>query len=65
MKGYVIGQTKLIYDAYTRPLNSHGATVRLTVSAVISRSHGGDLISHDLLSVSTKDLPINTTGGLI
>ena len=43
-----------------RPLNSHGATVRLTVSAVISRSHGGGLISHGLLSVSTKDLPVLT-----
>ena len=48
-----------------RPLNSHGATVGLTVSAVISRSHGGGLISHGLLSVGTTDLPINTTGGLI
>ena len=45
---------------FCRPLNSHGATVRLTVSAVISRSHGGGLISHDLLSVSTKELPILT-----
>ena len=39
-----------------RPLNSHDATVSLMVSAVISRSHG-------LLSVSTIDLPVNTTGG--
>ena len=46
-----------------RPLNSHGATVKLTVSAVISRSHGGGLISHGLLSVSTTDLPVNTTAG--
>ena len=43
-----------------RPLNFHGATVRLTVSAVISRSHGRGLISHGLLSMSTKDLPILT-----
>ena len=43
-----------------RPLNSHGATVRLTVSAVISRSHGGGLISHGLLSMSMTDLPINS-----
>ena len=48
---------------HTRPLNSHGATVRLTVSAVISRSHGGGLISHSLLSMSMTDLPINTAGG--
>ena len=47
----------------SRPLNSHGATMRLTVSAVISRSHGGGLVSHGLLSLSTSDLPINTTGG--
>ena len=46
-----------------RPLNSHGATVKLTGLAVISRSHGGGLISHGLLSLSTTDLPINTTGG--
>ena len=45
---------------YIRPLNSQGATVRLTVSAVISRSHGGGLISPGLLSVSTKNLPILT-----
>ena len=45
-------------EGSSRPLNSHGATGRLTVSAVISRSHGGGLISHDLLSVSTTDLPI-------
>ena len=37
-----------------RPLNSHGATVRLT---------GGGLNSHGLLSLSMTDLPINTTGG--
>ena len=38
-----------------RPLNNHGATVRLTVSAVI--------ISHGLLFVSTTDLPSHTAGG--
>ena len=47
---------------HSRSLNSHGATVRLTVSAVISQSHGVGLISHGLLSVSTTDLPINMTG---
>ena len=47
-----------------RPLNSHSA-MRLMVSAVISWSHGGGLISHGLLSVSMTDLPINMTGGLI
>ena len=35
----------------------------LTVSAVISQSHGGGLISHDLLSVSMADLSIHTTRG--
>ena len=49
---------------YIRPLNSHDATVRLTVSAVISWSHGRGLISHGLLSVSTTDLPINLAGGI-
>ena len=49
----------------SRPLNSHSATMRLTVSAVISQSHDGHLISHGLLSVSTTNLPINTTGGVI
>ena len=47
----------------TRPLNSNGATVRLTVSAVISRSHSGGLISHSLLSMSMTDLPVHTTRG--
>jgi len=46
-----------------RPLNSHGATMRLTVLGVISQFHGGGLTSHSLLSVSTTDLPVNTTGG--
>ena len=41
---------------YHRETQSHGGTV----SAVISRSHGGGLISHGLLSVSTKALPILT-----
>ena len=57
------GQCMCDSSGYCRPLNSYGATVRLAVSAVISRSHGGGLISHGLLSLSTSDLPINTTGG--
>ena len=44
-------------------LSTHSATVRLTVSAVISQSHGGGLISLSLLSVSRTDLPIHTAGG--
>ena len=35
-----------------RPLNSHGATVRLTVSVVISRSHGGGINSYSVMYVS-------------
>ena len=48
----------------SRPLNSRSATVRLTVSALISRSHGGGLISHGLLSSIATDLPNHTTGGI-
>ena len=47
----------------SRPLNSHGVSVRLMDSAVISWSHGGGLIAHGLLSVNMTDLAINTTGG--
>ena len=49
----------LFRDVHTkrhRPLNSHGATVRLTISALISQSHGGGLISHGLLSLTISDL---------
>ena len=38
-----------------RPLNSHGATARLMVSAVISRSHGGGLISHGLSGSTVRE----------
>jgi len=34
----------VLWHCRGRPLNSHGATVRLRVSAVISRSHGGGFI---------------------
>ena len=33
----------------SRPLNSHDPTVRLTISALLSRSHGDVLVSHGLL----------------
>ena len=46
-----------------RLLNSHGVTVRLTVSAVNSQSHSGGLVSHGLLSMSTADLPCHMAGG--
>ena len=48
-----------------RPLNSHSAIVRLTISAVILWSHGGGLISYGLLSVSTTNLPSNMQEALI
>ena len=46
-----------------RPFNTHGVTVRLTVSAVISQSHGGGPFLVVLLSVNTIDVPSHTTGG--
>ena len=46
---------------YIRPLDSRSATVRLTISTLISQSHSEDLISHDLLPLT--DLYSLTTGG--
>jgi len=62
-RGSTLDYTKNELNPYTkaRPLNSHSATVRPTVSALISRSHSGGLISHGLLSMSTTDLLSHTT----
>ena len=40
-------------------------SVRLVVSALISRSQGGGLISHGLPSSIVTDLPSHTIGGII
>ena len=47
-KGYV-SNIGIEPDGECRPLNSHDPTVRLTISALLSRSHGDVLVSHGLL----------------
>ena len=39
--------------------------MRLTISAVISRSHGGGLISHGLLSMSRQTYLLNPQTGML
>ena len=53
--------------ACSRPLNSHSATMRLMISAVISRPHGAwrPHFSRSTVSEHKRLTYFNTTGGLI
>ena len=44
-------------------LNSHGATVKLPISALIVWFHDGSVLFYGLLSLITTDLPTHTTEG--
>ena len=53
----------MLAQGQNRPLNSHGATMRLTISTLYSQSHGRGLISPGLLSLTLTDLLSHMTGG--